>query len=74
MGNFIAELISEFSGICVGIRRDRGQGVFLSVLSADTRETLYSIGFRGTNARGIDRSHVNYSFTIENRDVILEFK
>ena len=25
--NFVAELISEFSGICIGLRKDRGQGL-----------------------------------------------
>lgn len=73
MANFVGELIAEFSGICVGMRKDRGQGLFLTVLEAQTRAVLYLVRIRNTNARGIDRSLVRYSLTIENIDVILEF-
>ena len=72
--NLIAELVSEFSGISIGLRKDRGQGIFLSVLSSDTRAVLYFVRVRNTNARGLDRSRVHYSLTIEDRDVILDFK
>ena len=73
MNNFLAELISEFSGICVGLRKDRGQGLFLSVMASETRALLYFIRVRNTNARGLDRSKVRYSLTLENKDVILDF-
>jgi hypothetical protein len=74
MNNLIAELISEFSGICIGLRKDRGQGVLLSVMSSETRALLYSVRVRNTDARGLNRSKVRYSLTLENRDVILEFR
>lgn len=61
------------NGICVGMRKDRGQGLFLSVMSAETRAILYVVRVRNTNARGIDRLPVRYSLTTENRDIILEF-
>ena len=72
--NMIGELISQFSGICIGIQRDRGQGLFLSVLSAETRTVLYFVRVRNTNARGLDRSKVRYSLTVENRDLVLEVR
>jgi hypothetical protein len=70
---FMTDLVEEFKGIRVGIRKDRGQGLFVSVLAADTREHLYTARVRNTNGRGLDRARVSYSITVENRDVILEF-
>lgn len=71
--SFISELVSQFNGIRLDIRKDRGQGVFLSVLSSDTREMLYFTRVRNTNARGLDRSPVRYSLELANRDIVLEF-
>lgn len=70
---FLSKLISEFSGICISIRKDRGQGLALSILSSDTRASLYFVYVRKTNARGLDRSPARYSLTLENKDVTLEF-
>ena len=56
LNNFLEELIAEFSGICVGLRKDRGQGLYLSVMSSGTRAPLYFARVRNTNARGLDRS------------------
>jgi hypothetical protein len=71
--SFISELASTFQGIRLDIRRDRGQGVYLSILSAETRETLYFTRVRNINGRGLDRSPVRYSLEITNRDIVLEF-
>jgi hypothetical protein len=70
---FMTDLVAQFKGIRVGIRKDRGQGLFVSVLAADTREQLYITRVRNTNGRGLDRTRVSYSLTVENRDIILEF-
>jgi hypothetical protein len=70
---FLTDLVAQFKGIRVGIRKDRGQGLYVSVAAADTREQLYLARVRNTNGRGLDRSRVSYSLTLEDRDIILEF-
>jgi hypothetical protein len=74
MQGFITELVSVFSGIGVRIRKDRGQGLLLSVLQWDTWAVLYSVHIRNTNTRGLVRSPVRYCLEIENRDVIVGFR
>jgi hypothetical protein len=70
---FLLKLIAEFSDIRICIRRDRGQGLTVSIQACDTRALLHRVYVRNTNARGLDRSPVKYELMLNNRDVNLEF-
>ncbi|NLA87245.1 MAG: hypothetical protein GX847_08205 [Clostridiales bacterium] len=72
MEEFISDLIGQFSGTSFALRKDRGNGVTLSVRQQATREELYFTHVYNTNNRGLERSPVTYSLTFENTDVNFE--
>lgn len=69
---FIMDVVNKFSGTSFALRKDRGNGVTLSVRLRATREELYFTHVYNTNNRGLSRSPVMYSLTFDNTDVNFE--